>query len=483
MNSLNKFLLTFFVFSIFTFVAIGQQSDFIKIETNKVLCIFSFLETTKGGMSVSSSYSELIHDTFNGDEVFEDLVARYSKIYMHDSFEREGVPDGRYGYKSVKDLLWIASSNAQSIEDYSERIIGYLPHNDHVELIAVMKAVEPYYDELVWNNTTSQVKRMERQLADYTEKISELYSKISVFYGTSWDRSVPFKIMLYPIPLAIGSTTAIPKGNTLICGFLTDDEDDYKGRLGVIIHEMCHILYDEQSIELQSQLSSYFLESTSDYNHLAYKYINEGLATVLGNGWSYKELHGELDTLEWYNDNYIDGFAHALLSETESYMDEGRTIDSSYIGNAISLFAITFPESTSKVETLFTNLNVYANMEGGSAQYMVDKLVKHFSIRGLNFSNPIDDPQAKETYFEAGKTKVFLLLSEHEKGIQLVLDNYKVNHSFNAKNSFLYSFTHDESKSKVVIINAHQESEIDIAFKMLSEQGTIVLDKEIFLQK
>lgn len=56
---------------------------------------------------------------------------------------------------------------------------------------------------------------MINQLDANRNDIASLYGRVNEFYSAQWDPSVPFKIMLYPIPHKSGLTTAIPKGNAL----------------------------------------------------------------------------------------------------------------------------------------------------------------------------------------------------------------------------------------------------------------------------
>lgn len=184
-------------------IAYGQ-GNFAKIETNKVLCVFNFLETSSNQTRASSSYRNYILDALGEDEEFNTLVNSYAKLNLSYAARRPEYPDNRHVRLNTKDLIWMAASNAKSMDDLSARIIGYLPHSTHNKLIDIFKQIEPYYDSLTWDKEQENIHRIEDQLSKYKEQIDYLYQKISQFYHTQWNTNVPFKVMLYPIPLKSG---------------------------------------------------------------------------------------------------------------------------------------------------------------------------------------------------------------------------------------------------------------------------------------
>jgi hypothetical protein len=275
--------------------------------------------------------------------------------------------------------------------------------------------------------------------------------------------------MLYPIPLESGMTTAIPKGNTLICSFLTENENDYIGRLGVIVHEMCHILFDEQPLHLQNKIDRWFKESESDYSKLAYSYLDEGLATAIGNGWAYQQIHGEVDTMQWYNDEYIDGFGHALFSEVSNYLAEGKMIDKTFIENAIALFGKTFPNANADVNTLLKVLQVYSNVEEREKiDELFGTLQSNFDIHSAWLSTPIDDDKSKETFQKDQITKLFIIENNNASTIDLLKKEYEEMPSeIPTTENFILAFKTKKSRSTVFIVNLIKLKNLEKTLKVL----------------
>ena len=465
-------LLSLFVLS--TFSSHAKKSPFIQIESNKVLSLFNFLETATGAHATSTSFKKYIDDNLKNSIEFRQILKDYSHIKFNYQYRIEEIPFSRHSYREIKDLLWIASVNSKNIDDFSNRIIGYLPHKSHVKLIQLFNQTLPIYEKLVWKKQKKSIKRIKKQINRYTPHIKQLFTQISQFYGTSWDKSIPFKIALYPIPLQRGNTTAIPEGNTLIAGFLTKREDDYKARIGVIIHEMCHILFSEQPISLQNKIDTWFNESPSDYSKLAYSYINEGLATALGNGWAYKQINGEEDKSEWYNNKYINGFAHKLYPLVISYIKENKSIDKAFITNSIILFAQAFPDAINETAVLMNEIQLYANSTNEKdINFISSTLRKHFQIRSQWFSTPILSKESMKSFNKQKTSKVFIIEMNNQESLDALADKFHTQLDFDTNKNFIYVFKDENTKSMLVIINIHSLAKLDETLKKLSSRDLL----------
>jgi len=444
------------------------QSDFIQIETNKTLGLFSFLETSSGKLGTSSSFRKYINESYKQDKKFNKLVDSYSKLNLDYSIKRQEFPEKRASFTTTKDLLWIAASNSNSIDDFNQRIIGILPHQTQIQFVELLHNSESYYNDLIWNKEQDNILRIQNQLDDYKDQISDLFLRISQFYNTSWNTSIPFKIVLYPIPLKNGNTTAIPKGNALICGFLAHNENDYKSQLGIIIHEMCHILYKEQNPNFQHQIDQWFANSSSPYASLAYSYTNEGLATVLGNGWAYKQIHKSLDPKEWYNNKHIDGFAHSLFPLIEQYLNDGKSIDQDFVNKSIELFAQTFPKATVETAILMNSLQLYANTEEETEINEISNSIhNYFNIRSMWFSTPILSIESKEKFDKKETTKLFIIDSDNANtiaGLQEYFPNLKIHTPLNT----IDILKDEKSKSTLIIMNINGLAKLNDAYTVLS---------------
>lgn len=452
---------TFLAFVILSSTCLKAQTDFIEIEHNKVLCTLSFLDTASGAPGSPPSYKDFIASNLGHDSTFQQLVDNYKSLDLQTSMHRERYPEKRHAYTSVMDLLWISSSNALHLDDFANRTIGFLPPSDHTKLIRLLKQVEPYYERLVWNSTLDERKQMEAVLSPYKTSIAQLFKKVNIFLGSEWSDATPFKIMLYPIPLAQGNTTAIPKGNNLICSYLSGRKGEQIDLVGIAVHEMDHILYDAQPLEIQKNIEQWFTASQNPYAPMAYDFFDEGLATAVGNGWAYEEINGAIDEGEWYNFEYVNGFGKALFPMTKEYLNAGKMIDKAFVDKAIDLFETAFPKATTDLDILMNNINLFSQTEDESRiNAYFDGIGERFRMRSAYFSSPMEDEKSKERLREMNRTKV-IILDERKSEAAVILKKEFVDYpkNLNFKTPGVTSFFDSTTQSNVILINLQKTTD------------------------
>ncbi len=412
------------------------------------------MHTAVGGEHSSSSYRAFIDSNTIDDAAFNDLLARYGALKFDAGYRRPNLPRRRYRARSVMDFLWLHSAAAGSLQEFSSRSFGLLSVADHAELFEVLAKAEPYYQRLVAIPQRENIARTERFLAAYEDRVSLLFHQVSTFYGTPWPEDIPFTVALAPIPLASGVTSAVPKVNTLVCSYLSENDEDYKATLGVAVHEMCHSIYDEQPTALQQDIDDWFTLSKHEVAPYAYAYFNEGLATAIGNGWAYEQLNGKLDTAQWYADDFIDGYARALYPLIKSYLSEKQMIDRPFIDAAIDAFGQTFPRAERDFAVLFNSVGLYADTEDDAtlSEYS-DELFSRFRVSSSFLRAPLSSPGAIRSMSYPQLTKVIIIDRDREerwdqlRGQFRELIGLQVPEEPNAS----YAFYDDASKSAVLV--------------------------------
>jgi hypothetical protein len=349
-----KKILILVVFTLFIQNSFGQK--IIQYKMSKPYCIFNFLETANKGWRTSKNFQEFIVQKTKGDESFSKLCNDFQNIEIDYAYTREEFPKYRRQNRSTYDLLVIALVNSNTLEEFKDRGIGILPLIDHLKLFEILKQVEEnYYNRLVWDENKVKINNQISALDNYSTKSELFFKTLNHFYNSNWRNDVPFIVTLYPIPGEKGGISATPHANSLCVGSLTDSKD-YEKKLSVVLHEIGHVLFDEQSKEFQQDLDKFFNDNKSPYKKYAYSFLDEGLATALGNGYVYKELNGTLDNSSWYNNDYIDGYAKALLPMIEDYINKKQKIDRLFVEKAIDLFAEKFPKSIYDYNILLSNV-------------------------------------------------------------------------------------------------------------------------------
>jgi hypothetical protein len=451
--------------------ASGQ--DIVQFRISKPYSVLSFIETATGAQGTSPTLRKFIEASIpKEDTVFNNLLVDFARLSLYNNYKRGELPASRHVYRSTHDLLVIAAVESETLAAFKKRSIGILSNSGQQELFRILFAAEKYYDKIINTPYAGKMAEHLTALEKYQSKANELFAKFKDFYNSSWTNDIPFNVTLFPIPGKRGVSTATPHANSLCVGVLTD-ETDHSQRLGVVLHEMCHVLYDEQLSSFQYQLDNVFSNNGSPYSHLASSFFDEALATALGNGWTYQYITGKADTSSWYNNTYINGFAHALYPMTDQYLTAHKPIDADFINNAIRLFATAFPRSTTDFSILMNNMFLYTDIQQpAERQQLKSMLLTHFRASRFNFSSPILHEYSLASLEKAKETQLIIIDRDHEPVIAKLkklfpqADAHLKNKS---DRNFVLTFF-DKAKRPVIIVCAENMNAVDKAFVQLAKQ-------------
>ena len=423
-------------------------------ETSEALCVLHFVHTAAGGQHTSQTYRAFIDEATAGDEGFGQLVTDFQDINLGMSYRRPNLPRRRYRSRTVMDLFWIQAAAAESLTDLSQRTVGLLPAAQHGRLFGVLAKAQPYYRQLVWQPQQANIQRTERFLETYETRVGQLFYQVAEFYGTPWPAELDFVTALVPLPIESGVATAVPKANTLVCSYLAENDEDYKATLGVAVHEMCHSVYDEQPAELQRELDDWFMLSDSPHATHAYSYFNEALATAIGNGWGYEQLNGRLDEEDWYADDFIDGFAHAIYPLVKAYLQEHARIDRAFVDASIEAFAKTFPDANRDFAVLVSSVGLYADTEDDDllSSYS-EALLGRFKVNSSYLRAPLRNAATQRTMGYPQLTKVVIIDRERKARWTELGSRYSDMAAVRMPkdDNFHYSFYDEGSQSAVIV--------------------------------
>lgn len=466
----------FLILIIFCFgIADAQKNDFFIFKESEVYSLFNFMETAAKKQGTSSNYRQYIDSKLSGDKDFQKLANKFKSLDFNEGIVRQDYPKGRNYRKSYLTLLIVQSLKSKDLSDFNERITGLLPVNEQLKLFNVLKNAQPYFRKYVWNDNELKIKKQIAELKKYKDLSSQMFVKFNKFYKSSWEQEIPFYVTLYPIPGKSGSTVSTPHGNALCIGTLTD-ASDIEGTLSVTMHEMCHILYQEQSREVQFEQEKYFNENPSQYSKLAYSYFNEAVATALGNGYAWKVLKkGVLDKGEWYNNPTINLFAKAIYPMTEKYLDENKSIDKNFIDEAIKKFSETFPDSIYEYNQNFNTVNIFTDDIDGN--YIFDQFFEYFDANNVGVSSPMKNISQSPKLLADTSSFIIILDKEQKEYLEelkTVFPEMKnVNYDKSAQNiSFL-----DAKGRMIVLLFINKKEDLKSAMEKLSKHQKIDKNK------
>lgn len=449
-----------------TSIQLTFGQDIITFKISKPYCIFNFLETATNQQGTSSTLNDFIALNTKNDSVFKRLCLEFKNIQTDYNFKREEFPENRRQNRSTKDLIDIALVNSNTLDEFKNKTIGILPNSEQQKLVNVLKQTEKFYDNLLWNNNEQKLSNQKKELELYASKSSEIFNKFQHFYNSSWTTDIPFIVTLYPIPGKRGNSTATPHANSLCVGVLTD-EIRHIERIGVVLHEMCHVLYDEQTKEFQHEIEKWFDNNSSPYKQYAYNFFDEGLATALGNGWAFKNLSGSIDTSEWYDNEYINGFAKELYPLVEDYINNNQQIDKQFIDKSIELFAKKFPNSVSDYGILLNRVSIYSDAETDLERAdLMNTIGEKFQLSNVNSSSPILDKTSLELLKNSTQTQLVIISKNHKDNFNALRKMFPILSKINPTTNTIFSF-YDKNNRPIIILFATENKYINDLVKRM----------------
>lgn len=453
----------------------AYTQDIVRFKISKPYCLLSFMNTCKGDRNASQGLVNFIHkDGILKDTAFQGILKEYSSIALEYAYTRDQFPEHRLRsrYGRISDLLVIAAVQSDDLRQFRERAIGLLPNTDFQSLFVVLEQAEPYYDRFIWQSSNVPLHSASASLSSYQSRISNLFSRLNHFYRATWTNNLPFWVSLYPVP-ANGGTAATPHNNVLCVGVRNGDKD-YDGTAGIILHEMCHSLYNEQPATVQQDIERLFLQDTSRYGALAYSYFDEGLATACGNGWARESLNGKPDPHQWYNDRYVNGYGHGLFPLVKQYLEKNKTIDSTFVTEAINIFKGLLPKAPYDYELLMSNISLYTDAESNEERTNIHSaLNRHFSVRSYNASSPIISSSSMEQMQSSIATQVIIIQKNAQENLKKLKEQFpELGELLKDKtdDNFIVSF-YDQDQRPVIIVKTKTPDELEKAFSRLQKDA------------
>lgn len=449
------------------------DKDVIKIVYSKPFALLKFLETTTGHHGTSHTFREQIDSSkVLQQAAFKELVKSYNTLHLDYTWSRQEYPEKRKHTTSTWDLICVAAISSKTNTEFFSRMIGVIPSDDYLKLKRVITETEPFYDAFLFTAQQGAIQSKAAELSTHAPALNQLFDRFKTFYGSSWDKSVPFNLSIYPIFGKQGETTATPHANSLEMGFLLEHKDSYD-MLAVGMHEMCHVLFEEQPLTLQKNLDSSFTARKDPYAAFAYRYIDEALATALGNGYAYASLSMKPDTGSWYADYYIDHYAKALYPLVKDYLDAHKQMDSDFVLKAVAVFKQTFPDALYDTDALMMRSDAYFEDDHESViDPMINTLHTAFRIYMSNTAIPIDDAASLENIKNSEQTQVFIIHKNQAKNLKLLKTLFPELKKLPSKGNMLVGFL-DKSSRPVIIVVAEDATKAHEGILLLKEKGKI----------
>lgn len=441
----NNILKIFFCF--ISTLSFAQKPTF-EIKYSEQLAVFVFVQNLSENYPENVFKTEFQKSEYN-IEKYKNSIAKFDKLAMDYSYEFVEYPNGSKIPMQTRDILKKNLIESENLRDFKIRSVGIITNKTLKDLTDLLTEFTPIYNELIYNPNK---EKFEKQISDITKystenKIENYFETGLTFYNSSWDNSIPFKIAFYPLPNSQGFT-AQAFYNNFISAIQTNLKD-YKDLFSVMLHEIYHIIYNEQSLEVKTEIDKNFQENKSKSSNYAYQLLNEVLATSLGNGYVYEKLDGKIDSGEWYNRKYINLMAKQIYPLINEYISQRKPIDKNFIDSYIAQYEENYPNWINELDNIFTYRYVITENEKD-----FDVIDQKYSYRSSSNYETEITKSGIEKMKKSPLTKLIIISQNNKEKLNLIKREFKELNmwKFKSDNEFCYKILL-EDKSQLIVIN------------------------------
>ena len=435
------------IFCFISTLSFAQKPTF-EIKYSEQLAVFVFIQNLSENYPENVFKTEFEKSKYN-IEKYKNSIAKFDKLAIDYSYEFAEYPNGSKIPMQTRDILKKNLIESENLRDFKIRTVGIITNKTLKDLTDLIVEFTPIYNELIYNPNKY---KFEKQILDITKystenKIENYFETGLTFYNSSWDNSIPFKIAFYPLPNSQGFT-AQAFYNNFISAIQTNLKD-FKDLFSVMLHEIYHIIYNEQSLEVKTEIDKNFQESKLKSSNYAYQLLNEVLATSLGNGYVYEKLDGKIDSGEWYNRKYINLMAKQIYPLINEYISQRKPIDKNFIDSYITQYEKNYPNWINELDNIFTYR--YVITENEKDFYIIDQKYSYRS--SANYETEITK-SGIEKMKKSPLTKLIIISQNNKEKLNLVKKEFKELNKwkFNSENEFSYKILLDD-KSQLIVIN------------------------------
>lgn len=424
------------------------QKPIFNIKYSEQLAVFVFIQNLSKDYPDNVFKTEFEKSKYNTD-AFQKSISEFNNLSIEYSYQFEEFPDGSKKPMQSIDFLKKNLIETENLKDFKLRSIGIVTNQTLNELTRIITIFAPIYNELIYNPNKEKFEKQLVAIRKYSNEnnIENYFETGLVFYNSSWDTSIPFEIAFYPLPNSKGFT-AQSFYNNFVSAVQTDLKS-YKDLFSVMLHEIYHIIYYEQSLEIKIDIDNSFKNNKSKYSNYAYQLLNEVLATSLANGYVYEKLDGKVDTRDWYSQKYINLMAKEIYPLINEYISQNKAIDKDFIDRYITIYEVSFPNWINELDNLMTYRFVISENIND-----FDVIKQKYRYRSRTMSETEITKSTIEKMQKTTLTKIIIVSKNNDENLKLIKNSFKElkKWKFNSEKEFDYKILL-EDKSQLFIIN------------------------------
>ncbi|MNS33579.1 hypothetical protein D3C72_656950 [compost metagenome] len=427
--------------------ASAQQRPKINIKFSRLYATYEFAKKLSDHYP-DNEYKKLVASSPD-HAAYAKLVQQLDSLNIYYAFE---FPDYAPGQKTSVATTTILERNmiySNSIEAFKQASFGIIPATELLQFADIIAKLEPVYTKLVYEPNKDKFDRKLADLDQFVQQtdLGKYFAQGLRFYNTPWDFSIPIDIVVVPSIEDGGFTGKAFFNNAVTEVPLNFNQNEVL--FSVLMHEIYHTLYNEESLAFKKEIKQYFDNNPSVNSQYAYLLLNEVLATALGNGYVYEQITGKPDQDEWYNVKYISEMAKKIYPVVFAYAASGQPMNQAFVNGYIAMYDQFFPNWNTELPHLFMYRYVLTDEEQDFDFFR--KKYRYASAyeyqTGITATN-------LERMRETALTKVIIISRDHKAQLNLVRNAFPElkEHKFNAGKEFKHTIWLAD-RTKLIIIN------------------------------
>jgi hypothetical protein len=385
---------------------------------------------------------------------YRKLIADFERLKIDYSYTFRQYPATLKAGVMSRDLLERNLAISETIDAFRNRSVGILPNEELSKLAAILENFLPVYQTVAYEPNRAAFDVQKEHFLKFVDNnsFSDYFQTGLAFYGTQWDSNIPIELNMLLSP-GKGNLGARAFNNTAICE-VSPDLKDHITFFVIAMHEINHIIYDNQDLEMKDNIQKWFDASGSPNGQYALLLMNEVLATALSSGYAMEQQTGKVDEQEWYANKYISEMARAIYPVVKQYIQAKKPMDEAFVKAYITIYDTQFPQWGKELAQLFTYRYIVTGSEEDWRYFRRTYRYNSYS----RFSAPITAAEIEKAK-AAPVTKVFIISKDHEQVLDMLKATFPELGSTNPnhKKEFITTLAL-EDKTKLFIINRHQSS-------------------------
>jgi hypothetical protein len=399
---LKKFIILV-IASLFSTLVLAK----FEIQTSYPLGVLTAAYTWSDVGMNSQKLKEILDQKISGQEELREKI----KISLDKLPRFCSGKDERNDCHNSRELIVQMALESKDLDELSKKMVAVWSLSQVTDLMNAIAIFAPQYEKEIWKKNEKEFRHLIEVMNKLSEKMKadEFLNKVKAFYGSNWPQWLPNIIAVYPVPAQRGHTSGSSYGHFAEQAILLN-EKEAASVLAISFHEMAHGYYRFQDKPTKDQWSQIMNKLPLKERYIFDALLNEGLATILGNGIAYELMTGSMDTTEWYNDAYIENFSRSNFE-----LIQKRFIDKAPMtADDFKTMAANFKKTSTDWET---NPRFYAKTFSAyfSPQHKPREAVSYLRPKHMAHSVHIFqkyEPELKQRFEELATFYVFLKTGE-----------------------------------------------------------------------